>query len=63
MISASIRATAMMMSRVCTRNEMKRVPRRRAPTVRIASEKIIEPKKKDAIETRDLSQPHGLLVG
>lgn len=63
MRSASIKATAMMMSMVCTKNETNRVPRRREPTLRIAIEKIIEPKKNDAIETRDFSQPHGLLFG
>lgn len=45
------------------RKEKKRVPRRRAPTRRMMTEKIMAPEKKEAMETRDLSQPHGLLAG
>ena len=60
---AWMRATAMIIRTVCTRKDTKRVPRRREPTVRMEMEKIIAPVKKEVIETRDLSQPHGLLVG
>src|SRR3954463_15100251 len=53
----------MTIRQACTKKETKRVPRRRAPTLRIAIEKTIAPKKNDAIETRDFSQPQGLLDG
>lgn len=39
------------------------MPRRRAPSSRVLFEKVVAPMKKAIIETRDLSQPQGLLVG
>lgn len=61
--SASIRATAMTMRMDWTRKETKRVPRRRAPAIRVVLEKVVAPRKKAAMETRDFSQPQGLLKG
>lgn len=63
MRSASMRATAMMMRMDWMRKETKRVPRRRGPARRVVLEKAVAPRKKAAMETRDFSQPQGLLNG
>jgi hypothetical protein len=45
------------------RKETTRVPRRRAPTLRMMMEKTMAPAKKVTMEISDFNQPQGLLVG
>lgn len=52
----------MIMNIACMTNDIERVPRAFGPISRVV-ENMKQPKRKEDIETRDLSQPHGLLLG